>query len=106
MKYCSHCGAEMAEDAVYCPKCGRPVNGSTPPVESNSSLSSKDWLATLLLCFFLGVFGAHRFYVGKIGSAILMLLTIGGFGIWTLVDLILIICSDFKDRDGKVIKRL
>ncbi|MBQ4022295.1 MAG: TM2 domain-containing protein [Bacteroidales bacterium] len=70
----------------------------------NSNISERNWLAALLLCIFFGVFGAHRFYVGKIGTAILMLITLGGFGIWTVVDLIIIICQDFKDKDGKVLK--
>ncbi len=70
----------------------------------NSNISERNWLAALLLCIFFGVFGAHRFYVGKIGTAILMLITLGGFGIWTVVDLIIIICQDFKDKEGKVLK--
>ncbi len=70
----------------------------------NSNISERNWLAALLLCIFFGVFGAHRFYVGKIGTAILMLITLGGFGIWAVVDLIIIICQDFKDKDGKVLK--
>ena len=70
----------------------------------DNNISEKSWLAALLLCIFFGVFGAHRFYVGKIGTAILMLVTLGGFGIWSVVDLIIIICQDFKDKDGKVLK--
>jgi len=53
------------------------------------------------LCFFVGVFGVHRFYVGKIGTGILQLLTLGGLGIWALIDFILIIVGAFKDSDGK-----
>ena len=54
--------------------------------------SDKNWLATLLLCLFLGGIGVHRFYVGKVGTGILQLITLGGCGIWTLIDLIMIIC--------------
>jgi TM2 domain-containing membrane protein YozV len=54
-----------------------------------------------LLCFFLGVFGAHRFYVGKIGTGILQIVTLGGLGIWSLVDFILIIVGAFKDKQGR-----
>ncbi len=65
--------------------------------------SQKDWLTTLLLCIFLGGIGVHRFYAGKIGTGILQLLTVGGCGIWTLVDLIMIITGSFKDKDGNPI---
>jgi len=66
--------------------------------------SEKGFVPTILLCFFLGTFGIHRFYVGKIGTGILMLITFGGLGIWTLVDFIIIVCGNFKDKDGLPIK--
>ena len=66
--------------------------------------SDKSFVAMILLCFFIGTFGAHRFYTGKIGTGILMLLTLGGFGIWTLIDLIIIVTGNFKDKDGLKIK--
>ncbi len=59
---------------------------------------------TLLLCVFLGGIGGHRFYVGKIGTGILMLLTGGGFGLWWLIDLIMIIVGSFTDKDGYQIR--
>lgn len=68
--------------------------------------SNKPWGITLILCILLGFIGFHRFYVGKAGTAILMLLTFGGFGIWVLVDLIRIIINNFTDEEGKVIKRV
>jgi TM2 domain-containing membrane protein YozV len=48
----------------------------------------------------LGGFGIHRFYTGHIVSGIIMLITFGGFGIWALIDLVLIICKKFKTKDG------
>ena len=58
----------------------------------------KSWIATVLLCQFLGTLGVHRFYTGRIVSGIFQLLTFGGFGIWTLIDLIMIVSGDFKDQ--------
>ena len=66
--------------------------------------SPKSRLAALLLCFFFGVFGAHRFYVGKVGTGIIYLFTIGGFGIGWLIDMITIACSVFRDSQGNYVK--
>lgn len=65
--------------------------------------SEKDWLVTLLLCWFLGVIGGHRFYAGKVGTGILQLITLGGCGIWVIIDLILVITGKFTDSAGNVI---
>ena len=69
-----------------------------------SEVSPKGFVPTVLLCFFFGVFGVHRFYVGKIGTGILMILTLGGLGIWALVDFIMIIIGSFNDKNGLPIK--
>jgi TM2 domain-containing membrane protein YozV len=71
---------------------------------SNSENSSKNWLTALLLCIFLGGLGVHRFYVGKVGTGVLMLLTGGGFGIWWLIDIILIATMQFRDIEGRLLK--
>ena len=62
--------------------------------------SDKNFVAALLLCFFLGFLGVHRFYVGKIGTGILQLITFGGFGIWALIDFIMIVIGKFTDKSG------
>lgn len=74
---------------------------TTTATLTNVLKSDRSYLVTLLLCFFLGGFGAHRFYVGKVGTAILMLFTLGGLGIWALIDLIIIATGNFKDKQGK-----
>jgi TM2 domain-containing membrane protein YozV len=68
---------------------------------TNLAASDKRILPAFLLCFLLGVFGAHRFYAGKIGTGILELLTFGGFGIWWLVDMIMIVTGSFRDANGQ-----
>ncbi len=67
-------------------------------------VSPKKRLVALLLCIFLGAVGAHRFYVGKIGTGILWLVTLGLLGIGALVDLIMIIVGSFKDKEGRVLE--
>lgn len=62
--------------------------------------SRRNWLLALILSAVLGVFGVHRFYVGKIGTGILWLLTGGCLGIGWLVDLIVIACGRFRDKEG------
>lgn len=71
---------------------------------TDEAVSDKGFVPTILLCFFLGTFGVHRFYVGKIGTGLLMLVTFGAFGIWTLVDFVLIVVGNFHDKEGRVIK--
>jgi TM2 domain-containing membrane protein YozV len=65
-----------------------------------TDISPKSRLVALILCFFFGVLGVHRFYVGKVGTGVLQLLTIGGLGIWALVDFILIAVGSFTDQQG------
>jgi TM2 domain-containing membrane protein YozV len=66
-----------------------------------SNGEQKSWMTTLLLCLFVGTLGVHRFYVGKTGSGVAQLLTVGGCGIWTLVDLIMILTGKFTDAQGR-----
>lgn len=97
MVYCRACGKQMHFSAFACPGCGAPQRAQA------MSLSNKRMLPAVLLCFFLGCFGVHRFYVGKIGTGILQLFTFGGLGIWALIDLIVIVVGSFRDADGHVI---
>ena len=74
-------------------------------LNSSTTTSTTDWLTLFLLTFFVGVLGVHRFYVGKIGIGFLMLLTLGGLGVWFLVDLILVVTGQFTNKDGQKIPR-
>lgn len=60
----------------------------------------KSKTTALILSIFLGAFGIDRFYLGHIGSGILKLLTGGGFGIWWLIDIIMIATGSLKAKDG------
>lgn len=66
--------------------------------------SEKGFVPTLLLAVLIGGLGVHRFYVGKIGTGILMMVTFGGFGLWVLIDIIMIATGNFKDVDGLPVK--
>ena len=108
-KFCKHCGAVIAADCVVCPKCGRQVEqlkseqpqvvihntNTNTNVNTNVNRNSaggrgrpkNKWVA-FILCLFLGFFGAHKFYEGKVGTGILYLFTAGLFGIGWIVDCI------------------
>ena len=73
--------------------------------KESADISDKKFVLTLILCFFVGILGIHRFYAGKIGTGILMICTLGGVLIWILVDLITICTGSFKDIDGRIIRR-
>ncbi len=108
-KFCRHCGEKIAVDSVVCTKCGRQVedmssknphiiinNSSSASASSTASTSNsnyirgkrKDKWVALILCIFLGFFGAHKFYEGKTGMGILYLFTMGLFGIGWIIDII------------------
>ncbi|MCT4614983.1 MAG: NINE protein [Marinifilaceae bacterium] len=101
-KYCQECGEIINAKAEICPKCGvrQAAAGMTPDQQQNQN----KWITTLLLCWFLGVFGVHRFYTGHTLIGVLQLITFGGCGIWTIIDLIVIALGNFKDAEGRPIK--
>jgi TM2 domain-containing membrane protein YozV len=79
-------------------------NGKPMLDATGQPVSEKSRLAAALLAFFLGGLGIHRFYVGKVGTGIAIILTLGGFfGIWPLIDFIMILIGSFKDKAGKVL---
>ena len=110
--YCSNCGKQIDDKAVICIGCGVPTQNYVTPRNSGFQLMDTqlpegrfDWLTTLLLCFFLGVLGVHSFYTKKTSIGIAQLLTLGGCGIWTTIDLIMIIVGSFKDGNGNTLYR-
>lgn len=111
MKFCKHCGQKIEKDVVVCTFCGKQVevlgqsNSQPQVVINNSNMNTNTntnvngyvggkpknkWVA-FCLCFFLGFFGAHKFYEGKAGMGILYLFTCGLCGIGVIIDLIAIL---------------
>lgn len=95
--FCTKCGKEIHDDAVVCVGCGCAVNGST-------AVNNNRGLVTILLCWFLGVLGAHRFYTGHTTVGVIQLLTLGGCGIWVLIDFIMLLLGSFRDSEGNIVK--
>lgn len=112
-KFCSNCGNELAEGADVCVKCGKMVGSS--PVQTGS----KNKVAAALLAIFLGVYGAHNFYLGHTSKAVtqLVLTLVGMFTwifiigifflmatvIWAFIEFIMILTGSIKDSDGNAL---
>jgi serine/threonine protein kinase len=75
-----------------------------PQASGAQAISPKKRLLTLILCLVFGIFGAHRFYVGKRVTAVLQLLTLGGLTVWFLIDAVIVLFGEFTDRDGSKIR--
>ncbi len=108
--FCRKCGGGMPEGAAFCAACGTPAGEAQRPIVVNVTQAQSGgpyaaypyrsrW-AAFFLCLLFGIFGAHRFYVGKAASGILWLLTFGLFGIGMMADLILILFGAFRDGKG------
>ena len=96
---CRHCDALISAIAEICPHCG--VRQLPADVGLPLDASDKRIVPAALLCILLGVFGAHRFYVGKTGTGFLQLITLGGLGLWMLYDLVLLLTGQFRDAEDK-----
>ena len=118
--YCRNCARQLADDAAFCVGCGQPPlvgtrfcsqcgNEWTPGgvacthcgTRLTASVSDKDLGTTAVLSMYLGVFGVDRFYLGYTGLGILKLCTLGGCGIWALVDKLLVILKKLPDAQGR-----
>jgi hypothetical protein len=86
------------------------INGATVVVDQNGEhwnakqvpgvFSKRDWLIALILSVIIGSLGVDRFYLGKVGTGILKLITFGGLGIWWIIDIVLIAIKKLTDKQG------
>ena len=111
---CPYCDGEVSPQAAICPHCGEKL---TPVVNNSNNYTNTNgcsWVKTLLFLSFFGYLGGHRFYVGKTGTAVAMLLIslilgwVFGIGIlitliWVIVDLIYILANKFTDSKGNLL---
>lgn len=99
--------ADKVADTVKKILNGEEVEDYVAPVsaapEAGDGVSNRSWKTTFWLSFFFGYLGVHRYYVGKIGTGILYNMTLGLFGIGSLVDFIKICCGKFTDKQGNII---
>jgi TM2 domain-containing membrane protein YozV len=93
-RFCSNCGKEMVPNAEICTQCGAAVVPG----------SDKDLATATLLAMFLGVFGVDRFYLGYTALGIVKLVTLGGCGVWALIDMFLIILKKVPDAQGRPLR--
>ncbi|MGH9396596.1 MAG: NINE protein [Terriglobia bacterium] len=94
-RFCQACGAETFSENSPCPKCGSLL----------ARYSEKDWVVALILSILLGTLGVDRFYLGYVGLGILKLITLGGLGVWTIIDIILIALNRVDDSNGYRLRR-
>lgn len=98
--YCRACGEKIDARAAICVHCGVPTGaGGAFALEPGR----RDWLVALLLSILVGSLGVDRFYLGKVGTGILKLVTLGGLGIWWLIDVTLIATDSMTDADGQLL---
>ncbi len=114
--YCNKCGAQLPDDAKYCNVCGNMVQRQSAPEEKTyvfqgtvtpeEQMSTRSKMVAGLLGIFVGAFGVHNFYLGKIGRGVaqiaLTLCSCGIGSIWGFIEGILILCDRIDtDADGK-----
>ena len=114
MSFCRNCGQEIG-NYNPCPQCGAqqfiqppgyqqaPVYPQNVTAQYVTPISPLSRTVALLLAIFLGGLGVHRFYAGKVGTGILMIVTAGGLGVWWIIDIIIVAIGAFRDKSTLLI---
>ncbi len=107
-RLCHACGTTIDAEAEICPYCGVRQHGKSVAPRQGGALTeiSDRRIGPALLMMLPGltaVFGVHRFYVGKKGTGALMFFTLGGLGIWALIDFFMLMMGKFKDKEGRTL---
>lgn len=98
-KICPHCQTEIDAEAVRCYNCKNWIEETS----LNPDIKAQEFLPTMLFAYFWGIFGIHRFYTGSTAIGTIQLFTLGGCGIWSYIDFIMICFNKFKDGKGRLL---
>lgn len=112
--FCPECGKDVTQTDKFCPECGQQLSAHGTIIQpktqrerfskKNKLLSPpKSGVTALALCFFFGFFGAHRFYVEKKWTGLLMLFTGGIIGVWVIFDLMVLVQNKFQDKQQRTL---
>lgn len=112
--FCPECGKEVTQTTKFCPECGEQLHLNATNMQHKTQhrqfskkekqmTPPKSGITALALCFFFGFLGAHRFYVEKKWTGLLMLFTGGIIGVWVIFDLMVLVQNKFEDKQQRLL---